>query len=184
MTQQRSPLKSLRLTMSALVGLTLACLGSGVLAETPSQSPLTSRSSPPPTPNVMMTIDDSGSMLSDAMPEDFFTLNGKTVGLTNVKGYGYWIGGFPNDPRKGGTGAYQKGTVTAVKDGSETVFQMQYRSPQVNSIWYDTNVTYKPWVSTDGVNRMANSSPTAAAWDPVYQPGPVNLTAASNVRTY
>lgn len=45
----------------------------------PSQIPLTNRSAPPPAPNVMMTIDDSGSMLSDAMPEGAFVLNGKSV---------------------------------------------------------------------------------------------------------
>lgn len=128
----------------------------------PSQIPLTNRSAPPPAPNVMMTIDDSGSMLSDAMPEGAFVLNGKSVTL--VGGSVYWIAGFPNDTRKTAKG-YQQGTV--IGNSSSNVYQMQYRSPQVNSIWYDPTVQYLPWISSDGVTRMPNSNYNAAPWDPV-----------------
>src|SRR5574343_172227 len=147
-----------------LVSLALAamfCAWSPSTRAEPDQLPLTTRSAPPPAPNVMMTIDDSGSMLSDAMPEQWFTVNGQTVGLiTN-----YWVGAFPNDPRKNGT--YQGCTVPAVKTANDFVYQAQFRSPQVNSIWYDPNIRYRPWVSTDGVNRMANSDPANAMWDPI-----------------
>lgn len=147
----------------------------------PDQMPLTTRSAPPPAPNVMMTIDDSGSMLSDAMPEGTFTVNGKSVGLVTH----FWPGAFPADPRKGGNGgSYQYCTVTAIK-GGEGVYQAQFRSPQINSIWYNPDIRYRPWVSTDGVNRMADSSATNASWDPIIGTAKTNLvnTRASAVPT-
>lgn len=152
--------------------LSAAVLGWAVAASAwaqMSQVPLTSRSSPPPAPNVMVTIDDSGSMLSDALPEGSFTLNGGSVILL-----GNWVAGFPADPRKGNS--YQRGTVTAIKGAGATVYQMQFRSSQVNSIWYDPAITYLPWVSTDGLTRMANANPAAARWDPVVSTATFNLT--------
>lgn len=120
----------------------------------------------------MMTIDDSGSMLSDAMPEGTFTVNGKSVGLiTN-----FWVGAFPTDQRKGGVNAYQNCSVTAVKGANEPVYQMQFRSPQINSIWYDTNTRYQPWISSDGVSRMNSYQASSSPWDPVIGTNQVNLT--------
>lgn len=150
----------------SVVAMLLAAAVGQALAE-PSQVPLTNRAAPPPPPNVMMTIDDSGSMLSDGMPEGTFTLNGKSVTL--VGGKVYWIAGFPGDTRKTAKG-YQQGTVTG-ENNSTNVYQMQYRSPQVNSIWYDPTVQYLPWISSDGVNRMPNADYTRALWDPVLSTG-------------
>jgi type IV pilus assembly protein PilY1 len=154
-----------------LVGAVLASLGTLLQAAAPTapaQVPLVSAISQPPNPNVLLTIDDSGSMLSDAMPEGSFTLNGKSVGLITS----YWLGAFPGDLRKKST--YQYGTVTALK-GGEPVYQMQFRSPDVNSIWYSPDVLYRPWMGADGVTRMPAYPAAAAPWDPVLSTAPVDL---------
>ena len=152
------------------VGLGLwALVAAMVVQAEPTQVPLTSRAAAPPPPNVMVTIDDSGSMLSDAMPEGSFVVNKVTVpGLITGK----WIAGFPSDPRKGNN--YQDGTATGLNSG-ETVFQRQFRSPQVNSIWYDPKTTYLPWMGPNGV-RMTAYPANMAPWDPVIATTTYDLT--------
>jgi type IV pilus assembly protein PilY1 len=171
----------------------LACLGLalGVVAfvaapsraAEPAQIPLSSRVAPPPAPNVMLTIDDSGSMLADFMPEGSFLVNGKSIVLGND-----WIAAFPGDWRKlcqAGktnaclpgdfpTGNYLSGVVTAIKDPD--VYQMQYRSPDVNPIYYNPDIRYLPWLRPDGGGRMPDADPAAAPFDPVITDAKFNLT--------
>jgi len=155
-----------------------AMLSSVVWAAEPAQIPLTSRVSAPPTANAMITIDDSGSMLSDFMPEGNFALSTwptKTINLADD-----WIGGFPGDQRKtvpppGLSGNFLDGAVTGLK-GSETLYQKQYRSPDINAIYYNPDLRYLPWYKSDGSGaRMANASPSAARWDPVVSTGTFQL---------
>lgn len=154
-------------------------------ATEPAQLPLSSRVAEPPTPNVMLTIDDSGSMLADFMPEGSFTVNAKSVTLTT----GDWISAFPGDWRKlcqtgkknacltgdFPTGNYLDGVVTAVKTPTD-VYQMQYRSPDVNAIYYNPDIRYLPWYKSDGSGRMPDADPTAAPFDPVITDAKFDLT--------
>ncbi len=179
------------LTRACLATSALGCLLLGQMARAvePAQIPLTSRVSEPPPANVLLTIDDSGSMLADFMPEGNFTLPKwptKTLNLGNG-----WIGGFPGDDRKLAgqypTGNYLDGVVTGLK-GSETVYQMQYRSPDVNPIFYNPDLRYSPWFLPDGSgNRMANASTTATRWDPVVSTATFqlnkNYTGGSKITT-
>jgi type IV pilus assembly protein PilY1 len=163
-----------------------AAFGSAALqAAEPAQVPLTSRVAEPPTPNVMVTIDDSGSMLADFMPEGTFTLPShpnRNITLANA-----WVGAFPGDVRKLGgvappTGNYLDGVVTSLRNG-ESVYQKQYRSPDVNAIYYNPDLLYLPWQKPDGSGRMPNSPPAAAPWDPVPSlsgGATFNLTVNSN----
>lgn len=169
------------------------CLGLSVIsavgvatwahATEPAQLPLSSRVAEPPIPNVILTIDDSGSMLSDFMPEGSFTVNGKAVNLA-----GGWVAAFPGDWRKlcqngkkgcvSGTyptGQYLDGVVTSIKDPTE-VYQMQYRSPDVNPIYYNPDLRYLPWYKPDGSGRMPDADPTAAPFDPVVTDAKFNLS--------
>lgn len=139
-------------------------LATVAMAAAPSQTPLTSRSGDIPPPNVMITIDDSSSMLSDGMPEGDFTLNGKTVSV--IKSY---VAGFPDDDRKPGS---SYACAAPANSASPYLFQMQFRSPDVNTIWYNPETRYQPWfkpqAAADGSGvRMADSNPAAARWDPV-----------------
>ncbi|WP_374672949.1 pilus assembly protein [Ideonella sp.] len=179
-----------------LGALLLAAASGAALAAEPAQIPLSSRVSDPPTPNVMVTIDDSGSMLADYVPEGSFTLNGWTGSL--ISG---WVSAFPGDwrklcsdakascstPPKGwawDTGNYLDGTVTSVKGGTgETNFQRRFRSPDVNKIFYNPDVRYQPWWKPDGSARMANAIASAARFDPIYNSGTINLTAKLTGKT-
>lgn len=141
------------------------------LAAEPAQIPLTSRVSEPPPANVLLTIDDSGSMLADFMPEGNFSLQGRSEVINLGNG---WVGGFPGDLRKLAdqfpTGNYLDGVVTGIKDKDfkEPVYQMQYRSPDVNKIYYNPDLLYSPWYLPDGSgNRMPNADPSKPHWDPV-----------------
>lgn len=167
-----------------MVVMAMSALLANAWATEPAQVPLTSRVAEPPTPNVMLTIDDSGSMLADFMPEGVFKLNGYNVNLAND-----WIGGFPADWRKlctsgqkncvagtWPTGNYLAGVVTSRKT-SATVYQMQYRSPDVNKIYYNPDVRYLPWYKSDGSgDRMPNATLSAAKLDPVISNGTFNLS--------
>ncbi|MFZ2990402.1 MAG: hypothetical protein WA086_20585, partial [Ideonella sp.] len=158
-----------------------ACLslsmGVSGMATEPSQTPLTSRTGDTPQPNVMITLDDSGSMLLDYMPAGSVTLNNVSMRLDNTNGTNAVsdrIGAFPIDIRKtpnicssnGMADAY----VTAVKTDA-TAFQMQHRSSDTNYIWYNPDVRYRPWLKptpkSDGSGEyMTDGVYTKALWDP------------------
>lgn len=147
--------------------LPLSLCGWAAGATEPAQQPLITRVGEVPKPNVMVTLDDSGSMLADYMPEGSFKVNNKSVAVA-----GGWVAGFPGDPRKGGSGSYQVSTALAEKlaaSTSDNLQQIQYRSPDINSIWYNPDIRYLPWIKPDG-GRMDNSTPTAARWDPIFNP--------------
>lgn len=143
---------------------TTALASLAALAAEPAQIPLTSRVAEPPTPNVMVTLDDSGSMLADFMPEGDFVLNGKTVNLSNAPTHLGYIGSIYGDKRKKDVGLYG-GVVTADRIGDESVYQRQYRSPDVNAIYYNPDVRYQPWMGPTGT-RLPASDPAAARLDP------------------
>jgi type IV pilus assembly protein PilY1 len=155
-------LNSISFPARALLAIT-ALVSLGVVATEPAQIPLTSRVAEPPPPNVMVTLDDSGSMLADFMPEGNFTVNGVTVNLSAApNGLGY-VGSVYNDKRKRDQGVYG-GVVMALPTG-ETAYQRQYRSPDVNKIYYNPDIRYQPWMGPSGT-RLGNSTPTAALLDP------------------
>ncbi|WP_252768426.1 pilus assembly protein [Ideonella oryzae] len=132
----------------------------------------------------MTTIDDSGSMLSDAMPEGTFSVNGKSVSLLSK-----WVAGFPGDPRKGTT----YGDCYAPADPASTsTYQRWYRSPDINTIWYNPEVRYRPWLkpkpAPDGSGvRMSNvADPKKAPWDPVttgLSPATFDLVTKRSINT-
>ena len=197
---------SKHLVQGLLVSASLLTLA---YAAAPSQTPLTSRIGDTPQPNVMITIDDSGSMLFDFMPEGSFTVNGKSVRLdpSGAKAWNsiqngrytqYNVGYFalfPDDPRRTNAAktayppTYQHGTITAVKNADFTkdpVLQMQWRSPDVNNVFYNPDTLYQPWLKPDGTGRKAASSITAAPWDgfsTALVPASFNLSAKQTVTT-
>jgi type IV pilus assembly protein PilY1 len=168
--------------MALLLALGATTWSSAASVTEPAQIPLSSRVAEPPIPNVLLTVDDSGSMLADFMPEGDFTLNGKTVNLSSN-----WVGGFPGDLRKLNNpndvndhpfpvGNYLVGVVTAEKGNADGIYQMQFRSPDVNFVWYNPDIRYDPWFKPDGSGRMAPATAATARWDPVVSTGTFDLT--------
>jgi len=155
-----------------------AALSAGALAAEPAQIPLTSQSAPPLKPSVMLTVDDSFSMRADSMPDGWFDVNGHSVMLSPSSS---GASAFPFDATKRHsadkwTSDYYIGVV--ISDPAErSAFQMQFRSPDVNSIFYNPDVRYRPWMSPDGSGtRLPDVDPTAAPYDAGSRATVIDLT--------
>lgn len=140
----------------------------------PAQFPLTSRDGGGVKPNIVLTMDDSGSMMFQHMPETTIFVGAHSVaspvGSNSVR----------MDP---GDNAYLSaffvGTVAA-QPGTSNYRQKLMRSPDTNTIYYNPEVRYRPWPLASG-GRMANSPVASAYRDPMDPTGggAINLT---NVR--
>lgn len=102
-------------------------------------------------PNVMMILDDSGSMHFEIMPDDY------------TMGDSYYI--FPRANGVYGGGDYDNYVPTV----DNNAFNALTRSPQVNTVYYNPAVTYTPWAQQDG-SLYDNASPTCALHNPM-RPG-------------
>jgi type IV pilus assembly protein PilY1 len=164
----------------ALVAATFSAAmatGSAAAQTGPAQAPLLSRDGGGVKPNVMLTMDDSGSMLFQHMPETqavvgAFTLN-TPVGSRSIN----------FDPSDNGsqarlTGLFD-GTVAAVP-GSDNWRQRFMRSADTNTIYYNSEVRYLPWVRSDG-SRYPAASFVAAKVDP--EPAVGSSVDLSSVRS-
>jgi type IV pilus assembly protein PilY1 len=153
----------------------------------PVQMPLFNRADLRPKPNVMLLLDDSGSMTYQYLPERDFTLNSQTVH-------------FPNDAKLflhpdeissrifsaivGDTHFVSATLVEAEFDATVTkINQMQMRSPQVNSIYYNPAKLYQPWLKPDGT-AFPNAKASAANLDPMaLDPTDASARKAANTST-
>jgi type IV pilus assembly protein PilY1 len=144
------------------------------VAAQPTQYPLMSRDGGGVKPNIMLTMDDSGSMMFQHMPETTIYVGAYSVaspvGSNSVR----------MDP---GDNAYLDaffiGTV-ASQPGTTNYRQKLMRSPDTNTIYYNPEVRYNPWPLAAG-GRMANSPVASAYRNPMNTAtgGTINLT---NVR--
>lgn len=100
-------------------------------------------------PNVMMILDDSGSMHFEMLPDDY------TPGGTNYV--------FPR--ANGVYGGLDYDNYVATLDTSKA-FARLTRSPQVNKIYYNPSITYTPWAYPDG-SLYPNASITCALHNPM-----------------
>lgn len=104
-------------------------------------------------PNVLMVLDNSGSMLWEALPDAFISL---------------WS--FESSIRTG------TATAEYVPDYDDlNILNVAMRTSQINRVYYNPNVTYRRWTRADGT-QYDNSSPTNAKATPSASSG-INLTA-------
>lgn len=110
-------------------------------------------------PNVLMILDNSQSMASETLPEDFFNVFRMDYALPSVGSTTFLVPDY-ND---------------------ENIFNLAVRTSSLNRLYYDPSVKYRTWSKADGTNYAA--SPATAA--PI-EPGSsttLNLTA-QDTRTY
>lgn len=100
-------------------------------------------------PNVMFTLDDSGSMHFEIMPQHLI--------LNDVR---YM---FPRATNVYGGGSDYNNYV--IDFDSANKYTASLRSSHVNKIYYDPSVWYQPWSNADG-SLMSNASPTCAPHNP------------------
>ncbi len=90
-------------------------------------------------PNVMMILDNSGSMLYETLPDYFRDIWDFELAMRNT----------------GSTSIY-------MPDYDDlNIFNLALRSSSLNRIYYNPHVTYRTWTNADGTG-YAQSSPTAA----------------------
>ncbi|MEZ5652280.1 MAG: PilC/PilY family type IV pilus protein [Burkholderiaceae bacterium] len=151
----------------ACLGITLNCVAIGARSE-PAQMPLLTRAGSGGSPNVMFTMDDSTSMELNYMPDGF--LGGLLPGNINLMSLGF-------DPAEAASVPLPKSNFFAtIPDGQST----RMRSPQLNLMYYNPEVRYRPWVRADG-SPMPDAPPTAAPVHPSFPAqGTVNLVGIRN----
>lgn len=109
-------------------------------------------------PNIMFTLDDSGSMQWDYMPEEerYLTLHV-----------------FPTPDNVYNNHIYNN---LVPKFDDNSIHNFYRRSSANNSLFYNPDTTYTPWSNPDGT-IMANAIPTAALYNPTFPAaGTLNLT--------
>ena len=128
------------------------------------QKPLLSSNGAVPKPNVILTLDNSESMALNHMPE--------SLAGTNI------VRMHPEDNLSiaSHTLLDSFGFVPATGNCDADVFECKMRSADVNTIYYNPTVHYKPWFdSRDPSKRLPNSLFSAAPIDPMNQAVTVNL---------
>ncbi|PSJ17855.1 pilus assembly protein PilC [Nitrosomonas supralitoralis] len=100
-------------------------------------------------PNVMFTLDDSGSMHFEIMPDDLITQNSRYT--------------FPRVSGVYGSSDYSNFSIDFDINNSQTY---RFRSSDFNKIYYNPKVRYLPWSNADG-SLMSNANPTCAFYNPV-----------------
>lgn len=117
-------------------------------------------------PNVMFTLDDSGSMQFEAIPESLITRDVYYTFPQDKSFYGgsYYQAGNNTGDVNCGSGA-DLGAVCVGGYEAGNVYNFRYRSAYRNKIYYNPQVTYTPWSNSDG-SLMANASITGAYHNP------------------
>ena len=101
-------------------------------------------------PNIMMVLDDSGSMQFEIMPDDYMFFSSGAIYLF---------------PRAGGVyGSTDYSNYVATVNIND-VYSRLTRSPQVNPLYYNPGITYKPWVDVNG-NSFPAANPQCALHNP------------------
>lgn len=153
------------------VGLVLPMLMGGVSltqAQAPAQVPLLTKSGTGVPPNIVLTMDDSGSMAFAHMPEDVFASDTfATANPVNSR----TVRWDPNDNYNISTNF--TGTVPGNFNSANWVLKAM-RSPDTNTVFYNPEIRYDPWFTNDGVTRRANSPVAKAYKNPLIQTGAAN----------
>lgn len=123
-----------KISIAALLFFAAGSVGAGAMLQAPIQS-----SSGVAPPNVMFTLDDSGSMGFECLPDSLCTAGSTYIG-TMPDSIGTW---------KDGVATYDK-TVN-----KPMIFNRKMRSAAVNPLYYDPAILYLPWLKSDGTRYPA-----------------------------
>lgn len=172
-------------TLARVLLLSFAASATLVQAQTPAQVPLLTKAGPAVPPNVMLTLDDSGSMSLRHMPENVYA--GGTFATSNGVGGGMRVWDKGDNYHGGSAGATIPGNIAS------TNFHLRaMRSADTNTVYYNPEIRYQPWLTADGVTRLPDSPINVAGQrvyeDPLIRTGAagtfIDLTAVSPMGTY
>lgn len=142
------------------VGIVLCLLVSGKVGAVVSQMPLTG-STASVAPNLMFTLDDSGSMEFECVPDPLCYAPGSVVGVIPW----HW-------------GSFAGNSIATYN--SDVLFARRIRSSAINPIYYNPEVRYQPWAKSDG-SRHPEYPPENAPTDPNALSIRANLVASQIV---
>ena len=159
--------KSLKISLALITVLWMVPAGWAAMLQTPLQA--TAGVVPP---NVMFTLDDSGSMGFECLPDDL-CIGDRRVGTMpdsigdwkyGVATYDKVITKIVDGPciawdKEGKCTKYGPDTVTSTLDPK--IFNRKMRSAAVNPLYYNPAVRYFPWLKADGT-RFPSYPGTAA----------------------
>ena len=140
-------------------------------AVTVSQLPLFLGSSAEP--NIMFTLDDSGSMRFEIMPDDII-LDSTSIGSA------YYV--YPRQSNVYVSSSdYDNSTI--IFDSTSTAYDVSayFRSSNNNKLYYNPEITYVPWSKSDGT-LYANAVPSCALHNP--ERTSVTTPGSSGVNAY
>lgn len=155
-----------RKATALLTALSLACAGSTVSATDLADVPMAVKNTV--FPNVMFTLDDSGSMMFEVMPDSLRFGN-------SFPGSVYM---FPRASSVYGGSDY---TSNVVRFDEANRFARYSRSSN-NKLYYNPAIRYQPWSNSDG-SLMANASPTAAYHNPANTTAGTRNLTVDNTQT-
>ena len=158
---------------------TQLCMSANTYAAISNVPPLVKPNVPP---NIFYTLDDSGSMMWEILPDNIAKTGNGDVKGTTYSNYcandgDCWITYlFPkpsNIYNVGGAGDYSSAN-QGVVGFANNITVARFRSSDVNKIYYNPAVVYQPWAATNG-GTMDNANPKAALYNPVAPNGGSNL---------
>lgn len=132
-------------------------------------------------PNIFYTLDDSGSMMWEMMPDNIARTGSGDVTGTGYDSYingcgGCWVTNvFPkpsNLYNVGGAGDYAIAN-SIIVGFNNNITVARWRSSDVNKAYYDPKILYQPWADPNG-GLMPAANPTAALYNPVAPNGGTN----------
>ncbi len=138
-------------------------------------------------PNIFYTLDDSGSMQFEMMPDLIGATGDSAIDASRISYNSYvacpvdapcWVTNtFPkpiNVYNVAGAGDYARNQSITV-GFSHNITVARWRSSAVNLLYYDPNIRYFPWVASSG-GRMPLANPVAALYNPVAPRGGDNVS--------
>ncbi|RYE01850.1 MAG: hypothetical protein EOP50_01305 [Sphingobacteriales bacterium] len=181
--------KTFKFDRFIVAAATASLTWSTVAAAAPSQNPMLSPL--PVAPNVMFTLDDSGSMLNAIMPELYTSsTSGGGVAIqvltpieavapvatvSSNNGYAYRL-----LPTRVPSDTSNTSTYSAYSSDAGVLLDAYRRSSRFNTIYYDPETLYKPWTKADGASMPYPAANANGQWivplDPVLDEGTIELT--------
>ena len=138
-------------------------------------------------PNIFYTLDDSGSMQFEMMPDQIAAV-GDVVDANRIAYNSYvscpaeapcWVTNtFPkpaNVYNVAGAGDYARNQ-SIIVGFTHNITVARWRSAAINLLYYDPNIRYLPWIAIGG-GRMSPANPAAALYNPIAPQGGMNESA-------
>ncbi|MCX8116056.1 MAG: hypothetical protein N3D71_13450, partial [Burkholderiaceae bacterium] len=124
-----------------------------------------------PDPNVFVTVDNSGSMLADFLPDaPGFPIVDRLFPVPLTSPYASTGDGSPNTNLSG---------ARQFQGFAHAIDVARARSASQNLMYYNPRLRYRPWIGTDvNGNAFANANSSAALFNP-YHPSRGGLNLAS-----